>query len=262
MDGPKLPNWDFLNVTSQRTILFPARPQSAGLATEPFFESYRGSSLMPKETVSPQQLTEKGGTWGFGNHMNVHAGKWTRDGPVVFSQSEGFREKEGEKCCWKQDHLEWTAGLNPKQTGGWSCKWRPQSRTQGLVSLQKLNISKGANSVNYLTWNRDTAHQATAWLSSSKNLSLGLPVWFWPTFKACKNSLCDGTTSRKPLTGLTAVFRGQESHQSHHCEPFQGGAEPTWWRINSLLSSKRISSSGQKLLPILSSSVTTTMLNK
>lgn len=126
------------NTVSSQT----SAPQSAGLATEPFFESYRGSSLMPKETASPQQLTGKGDTWRFGNHMNVYTGKWTPETDLwCFLKVKTSGRKEGEKCCWKQDHLEWTAGLNPKQTGGWSCKWRPQSRTQGLVSLQKLNIS-------------------------------------------------------------------------------------------------------------------------
>lgn len=71
-----------------------------------------------KGNFQSSAITEKGDMWGFGNHMNVYAEKLTPERDLCFLKVKAAGRREGEKCCWKQDHLEWTAGLNPEQTGG------------------------------------------------------------------------------------------------------------------------------------------------
>lgn len=262
--GQSCPAETFLNVTSKRTILSLARPPHLKGQLWPqslFFDSYSGYSSMPKETASPQQLTEKGEVEVWEPHECVYREMNPWEGLVVFSQREGFRQK-GRREMLKARSLRTDKLVLTRNKLRAEAAEAMKQNTWELFLYKSLTFPNKPPLWITLLKTETWTHPVTAWLSHSKNLSLGLPGWFWPIFKTRKNSLCDGTASRRTLTGLSAVFSGQESHQSQQWKPFQGSAEPTWWRVNSLLSSKRILSSGQKPLPILSSSVTMSMSNK
>lgn len=183
----------FLSVTTKIKTLCP-QPNlwftlhTAALATERFFGSYWGSSLMPKETASPQQHVEKAEMKGTRNHVIVYAGKWAHTSVAIKDRTCCFSNKTRFQTKWRpqaerkgrhvgsKDSQNCQLILNLNKLGAEAANGGHRVKHTGIISLHQHSITFPNEPAPWIILSKlkAPAHPGTGWLRNTKDLSLGV----------------------------------------------------------------------------------------